>query len=276
VHTPTARRKCACPAAPRRLTPRRPQNSRAEPQGATNARRFTSCAPFTRRAGRLKPTRSAPARVGQLRRQKWHPRRTAPWRLAPLRPAPRDAAPTPEQPRRAARPRVSRAQPAPARCTRPESQRTGLRAAGASAHTPTARRRLAPLRPAPSDDAPTPEQPRRAAGTLRGAPHLSRAARTTRNRRGARAKVCSVSPPVPRHQQMAPDRLCMTWKTRRTAITRAAASARARVTRRAARSLPAAAPSDEDDLDAGTRRGRGAAPGAAPGAGSVSEVLVRC
>ena len=38
AHTPTARRKCACPA-PRRPTPRRPRNSRAAPQARPDARR---------------------------------------------------------------------------------------------------------------------------------------------------------------------------------------------------------------------------------------------
>jgi hypothetical protein len=36
--------------------------------------------------------------------------------------------------------------------------------------------------------APSPKEPRRAAGTPRHAPHLSRAARITRNRRGARER----------------------------------------------------------------------------------------
>ena len=38
AHTPTARRKCACPAS-RRLTPRRPRNSRAAPLAHPDARR---------------------------------------------------------------------------------------------------------------------------------------------------------------------------------------------------------------------------------------------
>ena len=77
-------------------------------------------------------------------------------------------------------PSASRAQPAPARRKRPENRRS-------SAH---ANRRLPDVRlprPAPSRADPPRKQPRRAAGTPRRAPYLSRDVRTTRNRRVARA-----------------------------------------------------------------------------------------
>jgi hypothetical protein len=69
---------------------------------------------------------------------------------------------------------------------RAQALRSRARAAGASARTPTARRSVRSPRLAPSDAAPSPEEPRRVAGTPRHTPHLSRAARTTRKRRGTR------------------------------------------------------------------------------------------
>ncbi len=48
----------------------------AEPERAAPSRRHTQAraAPFTSRADHRKPTRRAPARVGQFRHQGWHPR----------------------------------------------------------------------------------------------------------------------------------------------------------------------------------------------------------
>jgi hypothetical protein len=138
------------------------------PERAAPSRRHTQAraAPFTSRADHQEPARSAPARVGQFRRQGWHPRRTASAKDA-MSPAP--AAPSPPSPR------ASTQRPSAAVRASREPVQTSQPLAGV---------RLP--RPAPSDAAPSPKEPRRAAGTPRRAPHLSRAARTTRNRRGAR------------------------------------------------------------------------------------------
>jgi hypothetical protein len=87
-------------------------------------------------------------------------------------------------------PRASRAQPAPTRRKHPESQRSCAQAAGASAHTPTARRSVRLPRLTPSDDAPEHTHANTHAPEHNQIqPHLSRAARTTRDRRGARASA---------------------------------------------------------------------------------------
>ena len=97
--------------------------------------------------------------------------------------------PTPQRPQMASEPRATRVEPVSVSSKRPETKRSRALAVGASVHaTQLARsecaRLPAPRRPTRAE----PEEPRRAAGTPRRAPHLSRAARTTGNRRGARER----------------------------------------------------------------------------------------
>ena len=105
---------------PRRLTPRRPRNSRAAPLAHPDARRT------------LQEPRGPPGVDAERACQD----------RAIQTPGVTPAAPRKGFPERI-EPRASRAQPAPTRRKRPESQRSSAQAARASAHTPTAHRRLA-------------------------------------------------------------------------------------------------------------------------------------
>ena len=93
-------------------------------------------------------------------------------------------------------PRGSRTQPAPPGTSAPRAG-AAARAPRQPVHTRQALVRsecACPLpRPAPSDAAPTLKPPRRTAGAPMHATHLSRAARTTRNRRRGPAKVYSAT-----------------------------------------------------------------------------------
>ena len=138
--------------------------------------------PMPHRARKSRGAQQAPRHVAHLSRaaQTAWSRRSAPAREWQFRsggtcPALLSAFPGRHEPR------ASRAYHAPARRKRPESQRNCRHAARARAHTPTARWSVHPPRLTPRTAARIPEQPQRAAGTPRHAPHLSPAARTTRN-----------------------------------------------------------------------------------------------
>jgi hypothetical protein len=135
-HAPRASRAQAAPA--RRKRPER-QRSSAHAAGAS-APHLSQSAWTTWEA-----TRSAPARVGQLRSQGWHPCRPAPQAL----------------------PRAPRARSPPAASARNPAQQRVRRGSQCMQTNRSPEVRLP--RPAPGDAAPTPKQRRRAAGTPRSA-----------------------------------------------------------------------------------------------------------
>jgi len=139
---------------------------RTVPARAALSRRHTQAraAPFTSYIDRPETTRSAPERVGQFRSGGTSPPCSA----------------------KTSQDAMSLAQAAPSPFPPAASVlRAGARAARARAHMPTAHWSVHPPRLTPRTAAPTLEQPCQAAGTRRHAPHLSPAARITRNRSGA-------------------------------------------------------------------------------------------